>query len=298
MGLKLIFVYLYFLLFQLLSLFLACFSKKWFIILARLELSIISTLPVLKFNNKSFTIFYFVWKVTGSVLIITGQLIIKPLLRVVGVFCKLRGFPFFWFPLKLRQKVKNWVFFWMLTFQKFPLYILWEEFFLVSGEYFVWIGLLTLVIARVYIISSVNLVEFFSWKRIIHSVSKVLIISYLGFFSFTIVFFIYRLCLFLFVLLKRVFMLKINWNSNSDLTSFFLLFSFISLPVFIKVIREFFLFSVIKEVWASFIILSIVFQAVHYLSLGTKFYNSNLTKKTNYFLFLVVVVLIILINVF
>lgn len=295
MSLNLVWSYRFFMLIQIFSILIMLFSENWMLILFGLELRIIRLLPLLGVKNiKNFTITYFIINVFGSIFIIIGQLKLISLFFILGVFLKISSFPVFWFPLSLNISIKFWFYFWIMTFQKFPLYILWKEYFIGDKILFVWFGLLGFIISRIYIFYSKSFLEIIAWKNSSHSVIKLILLRYLSYKEFFVLYLIYILSLFIFFFVLQ----KNNINpatrlikiQRSNITIFFL--SILGLPLFIKVLIEIFLFIKLKKKWAFFIILGIIMQIFAILQIILRNFIAWKTNTMEYKLFVFVFLII------
>lgn len=261
MGVNVVFSYSFFFGLQILSLLIALKAESWILIFLSLELGVISFIPLTNFYfTKKFSIKFFVMNVFGSVFLLLGQIGVLSSLFCLGMLIKLRAFPIFWLPQSLKNKIRKWVYFWQFSFQKIPLYLLWKEFFLVKDFFFYLASTITLIFGRLYMRFSNNLLEIIGWKKVVHSIINLMLLSFVELNIFFFCFFTYIISLFIIFLNLRKFKMKFHGKLNNSPKTLFFLLRFLGLPLFIKVLGELVLFLSLKSYWGLFIILSIVIQ--------------------------------------
>jgi hypothetical protein len=287
MGIKILQRLLFFFFLQVISLYLALVRENWVLIFLRVELSVISFIPLSKFSKTNkFSVKFFVMKVLGSILLLLGQLKFNSLLLSIGFFIKLRIFPVFWLPLRLKKNINNWVYFWLFSFQKIPLYVLWKEFFLIKYYMFFFSVVITLILGSVYMFNSSTILEFLRWKNIIHSTIKLLLIKYVEMNIFILCLFLYIISIFVCIFYIKNFNLNFNGLLKKRIKSFLFFLRVIGLPLFVKVIAEIILFFVLKKMWGLIVIIRIVIQLSSFIRVLLCVFEGKNDKNTKINLFL------------
>lgn len=277
------------LLFRFLGIFIVLARNKILVFFLGLELKTFAALLLVFFysdnNSNKARLYYYIVNVLASLGLLWGAIFTSKIIFLLGLFLKLRFFPFLWWFPYICESLRYWCFFFLKVVQKFiPITLVYVK-KIISYEYVYMLIMVSYFISLLNLHYNQNNIKLFLvWS----SSGKLCIILFFILFSWVsalMYFFIYRFLLGLFVyILKKISIYYWRDFIFSDVllvwVSFFCLFNFMGFPpllgFFIKV--AFFL-SFVYVSWRSFfsslivllfVLVLLFLKMIVYVNLATK----------------------------